>query len=76
MSGLNELADFTIFIDTDPKFLEERLVNRKIRGGSTSEEALAFYQSSDSKNVDMVLNHSVKADLTLYMNQDGSFDIN
>lgn len=75
-NGLNELADFTIFIDTDPKFLEERLVNRKIRGGSTPEDALAFYQSSDSKNVDMVLNHSVKADLTLYMNQDGSFDIN
>lgn len=75
-NGLHELADFTIFIDTDAKFLEERLVNRKIRGGSTPEEAQAFYQNSDSKNVDMVLNHSVGADLTLYMNQDGSFEIN
>ena len=75
-NGLHELADFTIFIDTDPKFLEERLVNRKIRGGTSPEDAQAFYQSSDSKNVDMVLNHSVKADLTLYMNQDGSLQIN
>lgn len=75
-NGLHELADFTIFMDTDPQFLEERLVNRKIRGGSTEEEALAFYKKSDSKNVEKVLSHSVKADLSLFMNQDGSFEIN
>lgn len=75
-NGLHELADFTIFIDTDPKFLEDRLMSRKIRGGSTPEEAQEFYQQSDSKNVDMVLNQSISADLTLYMNQDGSFEIN
>ncbi|WP_060980748.1 nucleoside/nucleotide kinase family protein [Vibrio splendidus] len=75
-NGLHELADFTIFIDTDPKFLEERLVNRKIRGGSTPEAAQDFYEKSDSKNGAKVLNHSIKADLTLYMNQDGSFEIN
>ncbi|PCE65472.1 nucleoside/nucleotide kinase family protein [Salinivibrio sp. YCSC6] len=75
-NGLHELADFTIFIDADPRFLEERLVNRKIRGGTSLEDAQAFYKNSDSNNVDMVLNHSVKADLTLYMNQDGSFEIN
>ena len=39
------------------------------------EEAQAFYDSSDSLNVDKVLNHSVPADLTLFMNQDGSFEI-
>jgi len=75
-NGLKELADFTIFIDTDPKYLEERLVNRKIRGGTSPEEAQRFYEQSDSKNVEKVLNHSVEADLTLYMNQDGSFEIN
>lgn len=74
-NGLHELADFTIFVDTDPKYLEERLVNRKIRGGSSPEEAQAFYDSSDSLNVDKVFNHSVPADLTLFMNQDGSFEI-
>ncbi|MFM2587745.1 nucleoside/nucleotide kinase family protein [Vibrio sp. TBV020] len=75
-NGLHELADFTIFINTDPKYLEQRLVNRKIRGGTSAEEAKAFYEKSDSKNVDKVLNHSIAADLTLYMNQDGSFEIN
>ena len=75
-NGLHELADFTIFIDTDAKFLEERLVNRKVRGGTTLEEAVEFYQNSDSKNVDKVLDHSIPADLTLFMNQDGSFQIN
>ncbi|MCW0469480.1 hypothetical protein OH492_12250 [Vibrio chagasii] len=40
---MNELADFTIFIDTDPKFLEERLVNREETcGGRTPEEAPRF----------------------------------
>ncbi|MDN3702560.1 nucleoside/nucleotide kinase family protein [Vibrio artabrorum] len=74
-NGLHELADFTIFIDTDAQFLEERLVNRKVRGGSTLEEAVEFYRHSDSRNVDKVLDHSIPADLTLYMNQDGSFQI-
>ncbi|MFA0519945.1 nucleoside/nucleotide kinase family protein, partial [Vibrio sp. 10N.222.55.E8] len=45
-NGLHELADFTIFIDTDAQFLEERLVNRKVRGGSTLEEAVEFYRHS------------------------------
>ncbi|MBR9872808.1 MAG: nucleoside/nucleotide kinase family protein [Vibrionaceae bacterium] len=75
-SRLHELADFTIFIDTDPTFLENRLVQRKVRGGVTEEDAKAFYQNSDSVNVELVLKSSVPADLTLYMNRDGSFEIN
>lgn len=75
-NGLHAFADFTIFVDTDPKFLEQRLVERKVRGGSSLEEAQAFYQNSDSINVNKVLSCSVPADLTLYMNQDGSFIIN
>ncbi|MCG9677281.1 nucleoside/nucleotide kinase family protein [Vibrio sp. Isolate24] len=75
-NGLHDLADFTIAIDTDPVFLEQRLIDRKVRGGSSLEEAKAFYQSSDSINVNKVLSCSVPADLTLYMNQDGSFEIN
>lgn len=74
-NGLYKLADFTVFIDTDPKFLEERLVDRKVRGGTSFEDAKVFYEKSDSKNVDIVLNHSISADLTLYMNQNGSFEI-
>ncbi|MCF7361937.1 nucleoside/nucleotide kinase family protein [Vibrio diazotrophicus] len=74
-NGLHELADFTIFVDTDPAFLQQRLVDRKVRGGSRLADAQAFYKSSDSINVNKVLSCSVPADLTLYMNQDGSFEI-
>lgn len=73
--GLSHFADFSVFIDTHPNFLKERLVNRKIRGGSTPEEALAFYQQSDAANVEKVLNSSIKADLRLFMNRNGSFEI-
>ncbi|WP_153448787.1 nucleoside/nucleotide kinase family protein [Vibrio algicola] len=72
---LHHLADFSIFIDTEPKFLQERLVNRKIRGGSSEADALAFYHNSDAINVEKVLQHSVDADLKLFMNRNGSFDI-
>jgi pantothenate kinase len=73
--GLSKLADFTIFVDTKSEFLQERLMDRKIRGGSSPEEALEFYKRSDAKNVDMVLNHSIKADLSLFLNRDGSYEI-
>lgn len=73
--GLHQLADFTVFIDTQPEYLQARLVSRKIRGGTSPEEALAFYQRSDAVNVEKVLQHSVNADLTLFLNQDGSFAI-
>ena len=72
---LHRLADFTVFVDTQPEFLQERLVNRKIRGGTAPEAALAFYLNSDAVNVDKVLNHSIPADLTLFLNQNGSFEI-
>ena len=72
---LYKLADFTVFIDTDADFLKERLVNRKIRGGVSEEDAIAFYDSSDAINVNKVLTQSVRADLSLYMNKNGSFDI-
>ncbi|MCF4172726.1 nucleoside/nucleotide kinase family protein [Vibrio sp. McD22-P3] len=74
-NGLKNFADFTVFIDTDPQFLQARLVNRKIRGGTSEEDALDFYYKSDAINVDNVLNNSQKADLNLYLNQDGSFKI-
>ena len=72
---LHRLADFTVFIDTQAEFLQERLVNRKIRGGTDPEAALEFYLRSDAVNVDKVLNHSIPADLSLFLNQNGSFEI-
>lgn len=74
-NALHHLADFTVFVDTKPDYLKERLVNRKMRGGTPREEAEAFYQRSDAVNVEKVLEHSVTADLTLFLNRDGSFVI-
>ncbi len=71
---LKALADVSIFIDTKPEYLKERLVNRKVRGGKSLEEALAFYEQSDAINVNKVLTNSLSADITLFMHQDGSFE--
>ncbi|NAW69994.1 nucleoside/nucleotide kinase family protein, partial [Vibrio sp. V28_P6S34P95] len=65
---LYRLADFTVFIDTKAEYLQERLVNRKVRGGLSLEEAITFYRHSDAINIDKVLNHSIAADLTLFLN--------
>ncbi len=73
--GLNKLADFTIFVDAQAELLQERLIDRKIRGGSSPQEALDFYNKSDAINIDVVLNHSVAADLSLSLNSDDSFEI-
>lgn len=73
--GLHKLADFSVFVTTNPDYLKARLVNRKIRGGCTEEQALAFYLQSDAINVDKVIHHSIPADLTLHMNADGSLAI-
>lgn len=74
-NGLHELADFTIFVETDPSFLKQRLIERKIRGGTPREDAEEFYQRSDSINVSKVLECSIPADLTLFLNKFGSFEI-
>lgn len=47
---LIELCDDSIFITTSEKFLEERLINRKMKGGPSLEAAREFYEYSDRKN--------------------------
>lgn len=73
--NLHQLSDLTIFVDTKPELLKERLIARKKRGGTNTQEALDFYRRTDSVNVEKVLNHSVKANITLFMNRDGSVSI-
>lgn len=59
---LIDYCDYSIFIEADEEVLKERLVNRKIRGGLTPQEAESFYQTSDGKNVKRVLRNHFKAD--------------
>lgn len=62
---LIDYADYSIFIEADEEVLKERLVNRKIRGGLTPEEAESFYQTSDGENVKRVLRNHFEADIVM-----------
>ncbi len=58
-------ADATMFIHAELKLLKERLIERKIRGGSSPEEALHFYETSDRINCERVMKHSLQADIEI-----------
>ena len=58
---LREYADETIFVDVPGDRLEDRLVSRKVRGGSSREAAEEWFSQTDAPNIDRVLHGSVKA---------------
>ena len=70
-TNIRTLADYTVFIKADAEMLKQRLIERKIRGGMTQEEAENFYHTSDSRNVELVLNNSAEADETWRLEPDG-----
>ena len=70
---LKDFCNYSIFIYADEDLLKQRLIERKMKGGLTYEEALRFYQKSDSVNVRRVLNNHLKADLELVMKENGDF---
>lgn len=74
-TGLAELADHTVFLSAPEALLRERLVARKVAGGSTPEEARAWYEASDGRNVARVLAHHSPADLELAQGADGSLTV-
>lgn len=69
--GLAELADFTVFLDVDLALLHERLVARKVRGGMGRDEAEAFFEASDGRNVERVRRGSAAADVRLQVDATG-----
>lgn len=60
-------ADYTIFIEANEADLENRLIERKMTGGKSKEEAQQFYNRSDRKNIQRVLNHRLGSDVTLQL---------
>ena len=70
-AGLAELADATVFLSAPEELLRGRLVARKVAGGSTPEEAEAWYAASDGRNVATVLTHHLPADVELELLADG-----
>ena len=73
-TNVRVLGDYSVFIDADPELLRERLISRKIAGGKSREEAEAFYNFSDSKNIERVLKNSARADETWKLLPDGDFE--
>lgn len=73
-TNVRVLGDYSVFIDADPELLRERLISRKIAGGKSREEAEAFYNFSDSKNIERVLKNSARADETWKLLPDGDYE--
>lgn len=66
------LCDYSIFLRADGEQLRDRLIERKRRGGLSTEEAELFYERSDRPNIAQCLQGSGRADLTLRLMADGS----
>lgn len=70
---LHTLCDYSIFASAQEPILRSRLLTRKMRGGSTREEALTFWETGDSTNVRRALSAHLPADLELLMTEDGRY---
>lgn len=73
-TNVRVLGDYSVFIDAEPNLLRERLINRKIAGGKSREEAERFFDFSDSKNIERVRKNSARADETWKLLPDGDFE--
>lgn len=73
---LKEFADLTVSIKAEPEQLKERLIERKTAGGSSREEAEAWYDHTDGPNIARYLEHTQKADVELLMTGRGRFSYN
>jgi pantothenate kinase len=60
-----QFCDYSIFIVAEWETLISRLIERKIMGGLSEEEAKAFFMRSDAKNIERILNHRLKCNLEL-----------
>ena len=72
-TNVRMLADYSVFIDASPELLRERIVSRKMAGGSSREDAEKFFEFSDARNIERVLKNSAQADETWQLLQDGDF---
>ena len=65
--------DYAVFIAAEESQLRDRLLERKMRGGATEEEALSHYGTADGPNVRLCLKKHLPADLQLRMTGEGMF---
>lgn len=68
-------ADFTIFIKGNNEVQRKHLIQRKQAGGASAIDAERHYENTDLKNTNLIENNSIKADLTLFSNQNMKYTI-
>lgn len=66
-------GDVRIFIDANESLLRGRLIDRKVRGGNTPEEALAHYERTDGPNIALCRSCRRPSDFTFTMTGDGTY---
>ena len=71
--NLKDFCNYSIFIYADEDLLKQRLIQRKMKGGLSYEEALRFYENSDGVNVRRVLKNHLPADIELIMKANGDY---
>ena len=64
-TDLLPFRDGSLFLSADPGVLRERLVGRKMAGGSSRSEAEAYVERVDLSNIRRVLENSLPAEVTL-----------
>ena len=70
---VKDLADYTIFISTDPDGLKERLVGRKTQSGHAPEFSEQFFYNVDRVNAIRINKNSVPGDTNLFMDANGDY---
>lgn len=73
-TNVRVLGDYAVFVDAPRDILRERLINRKVAGGKSRDEAERFFDFSDSRNIERVLTNSARADETWKLLPDGDFE--
>lgn len=71
---MKQYADYTINISAKEEDLRKRLVDRKMKSGASSEEAIAFVEYSDLYNAKTVIKESMSGDLNLRLLADDSYE--
>lgn len=70
---MRPFADYTLLISASPELLKNRLIARKVQGGLSEAEARAFYEKSDSVNVERALQDSIGAEEVWDMLEDSDY---
>lgn len=67
-SRAREFADMTVCLKTSAEKVKPRLIERKMRGGKTYEEAVRWFDRVDGPNCELFERESVKADFEITLN--------